>query len=304
MSQNSVSSTAKEGVLYGIAAYIMWGLAPFYFKQLKHIPAFEILTHRMVWSLFLLLGLLYVTKRLPEFIEGFRSPKRLLILFTASVLLAVNWLIYIWAVNHGRILEASLGYYINPLINVLFGAVFLQERLRPLQHVAVGLVVVGVAALLIGFGSLPWIALSLAISFSTYGLLRKMVSIAPVPGLAVETVFMFPIALVYLFFFASDQSNLVSNTSSQNALLVGLGALTTAPLLCFIAAAKRLTYSSVGFLQYIGPSIMFIIAVTVYDEVFTTQKAIIFGFVWSGVVLFCIDSLRGYKHSRRSRLVS
>lgn len=295
---------AQQGILYAIGAYIMWGLAPFYFKQLQQVPALEILAHRIVWSILLLLGLMYALKQLPQFVEGLKSPKRLLLLCCASVLLALNWLIYIWAVNQGRILEASLGYYINPLINVLFGALFLQERLRYMQYVAVGLVFIGVAILLIGFGAFPWVAISLAVSFSIYGLLRKMVLIGPIPGLAIETLFMLPFAIVYFALFTPEHSNMLHNSSLQNALLVGLGILTTAPLLCFIAAAKRLMYSTIGFLQYLGPTLMFIIAVVVYNEAFDTSRAVIFGFVWAGVVLFSVDSLRGYKQRKRASSVS
>lgn len=288
------NNDTQKGVMYGVAAYIMWGVAPLYFKQLLHVQAAEILSHRVVWSLLLLLGMLVVFRQLAELKEIVKAPKHLLVLLIASVLLAVNWLLYIWSVNHDRILEASLGYYINPLINVLFGALFLGERLRKLQYIAVGLVFIGVSILIIGYGAFPWIALTLATTFSVYGLMRKMVSVRPVAGLAVETAFMFPAAFAYLLF-VSDESNLVSNSAWQNTLLVGLGLLTTAPLLCFNAAAKRLMYSTIGFLQYIGPTIMFAIAVLVYGEAFTAEKIVIFSFVWSGVILFSFDSLKKYR---------
>jgi chloramphenicol-sensitive protein RarD len=301
---SAAQSETQKGIFYGVCAYIMWGLAPLYFKQLAHVPAFEILTHRVVWSILLLFLLLGIFHKFGEFKIALKSPRRLLVLLIASTLLAVNWLIYIWAVNEGRILEASLGYYINPLLNVLLGAIFLKERLRPLQYVAVGLVVIGVTILLIGFGAFPWIAFSLAISFGIYGLLRKMVSVGPLPGLTLETAFMFPVAIVYLLFFSSEQSNLVANTAWNNSLLIGLGVLTTAPLLAFNAAAKRLMYSTIGFLQYIGPTIMFVLAVLVYDEAFTLERVVIFGFVWAGVILFSMDSLRSYRTARHQRKAS
>jgi len=296
-----MNTQTKQGILLAIGAYLLWGLAPIYFKQLAMVPAFEILTHRVVWSVVVLLVLVWALKQKTALFEALKKPRRIAILLIAALLLAVNWLIYIWAVNEGRILEASLGYYINPLINVLLGRVVLGEVLRPLQQVAVALVVLGVGILLVGFGAFPWIALSLALSFSVYGLLRKMVSVGPVAGLTIETLMMLPVALCYLAFFASTHSDLSSNSAWMNTLLISAGLLTTVPLLFFNGAAKRLKYSTLGFLQYIGPSIMFAVAVLIYDEAFTLERAIIFLFVWAGVALFSADSLRAYHQQRRHK---
>ncbi|MFC3095315.1 EamA family transporter RarD [Alteromonas sediminis] len=294
-----MNTQTKQGILFAIGAYLMWGLAPIYFKQLAMVPAFEILTHRVVWSVVVLMLLVWAMKQSTALLETLKNPRRMLILLIAAVLLAINWLIYIWAVNQGRILEASLGYYINPLINVLLGRVILGEVLRPWQQAAVALVVIGVGILVVGFGAFPWIAISLAFSFSIYGLLRKMVSVGPVAGLTIETVMMLPVALFYLLYFGSPHSNMLNNSVLMNALLVSAGLLTTVPLLFFNGAAKRLKYSTLGFLQYIGPSIMFAVAVLLYGEEFTLERAVIFMFVWAGVVLFTLDSFRAYRQQKR-----
>ncbi len=289
----------KAGIIFAICAYSMWGFAPIYFKSLMSIPAAEILMHRVVWSLLVLTLLIIGLKNIAKVRLAITSPKVLKTLLAAGLLLALNWLLFIWAVNNNYLLEASLGYYINPLINVFLGRLFLGEVLRPLQKIAVGIAIAGVLVLLFNYGRLPWIALTLACSFSVYGLLRKKVAVDSIPGLFIETLMMLPAALIYWIWFSEVTGDLTVNTPYFNILLICAGIVTTAPLLCFTAAARRLRYSTLGFLQFIGPSIMFCLATFMYDEPLTTGWLITFMFVWSALALFTYDSLRAYRIQRK-----
>ena len=215
--------------------------------------------------------------------------------------MGVNWLIFIWAVNANHMLDASLGYYINPLINVLLGMLFLGERLRKLQWFAVALAACGVMVQLIAFGSVPTVAIALALTFGFYGLLRKKVSLDAQTGLFIETLVMLPAAAVYLLWIAdSPTSDFAANPMNLNLLLISAGVITTLPLLCFTGAATRLKLSTLGFFQYIGPSLMFLLAVLVYGEAFTTDKAITFAFIWGALVVFSFDGLKTSKQSRKA----
>lgn len=290
---------ARAGVLFAIVAYSMWGFAPMYFKLLAYMPATEILVHRIVWSGVVLLLLVALRNQWPKIKAAIKSRKIMLILLAAGLLLGTNWLLFIWAVNNDQLLEASLGYYINPLFNILFGRLFLAERLRPMQKGAVVFAISGVAIAVAGLGYLPWIALVLAISFSLYGLLRKKVAVDSMPGLFIETAMMLPAALVYWLLFAGESSDMLSNSAYTNVLLILAGVVTTAPLLCFTAAARRIQYSTLGFFQYIGPSIMFILAVFYYQEPLDKARLITFGFVWTGLAIFCWDSFRHFRQQKR-----
>ncbi len=281
---------AQSGALFAFAAYFMWGFAPIYFKQLLTVAASEILMHRVVWSGLILLGLLVVFGQLPKVRAAIQSPSTMLWLGVSGVLLGGNWWLFIWAVNHDHLLEASLGYYINPLFNVLFGFLFLGERFRRLQKVAVGLAIIGVAILIISFGDIPYIALTLALSFSVYGLMRKKIAVDAIPGLFIETMLLMPIALGYWLLLDSPTSDFFANTASLNVLLICAGVVTTAPLLCFTAAAKRIRYSTLGFFQYIGPSLMFCLAVFIYHEPFTLDRMVTFAFVWVALAVFAYDA--------------
>ena len=282
----------RKGVLLAVCAYTIWGVAPLYFKLLHHVPATEILMHRVIWSFIFMIIMM-------QFIGGFgrlrlilKQPKQLLVLFVTSVLIAANWLIFIWAVNNDHMLDASLGYFINPLFNVLLGMVFLGERLRKLQWVAVSLASIGVLVQLISFGSIPLLSLALAASFGFYGLLRKKVNIDAKSGLLVETAILLPIALGYLFItLDSSTTSMLANTLDLNLLLVAAGIITTIPLLCFAGAAVRIPFSILGFFQYIGPSIMFILAVKLFNEPFDIEKGITFGFIWGALIIFIGDIL-------------
>ena len=296
---STAENQTRAGVLFAIAAYSMWGFAPMYFKLLEFMPAMEILVHRIVWSAVVLVLLIALRYQWPKVKLALASRKVMLTLLVAGILLGANWLLFIWAVNNDHLLEASLGYYINPLFNILFGRIFLAERLRPMQKFAVLLAISGVAIAVIGLGYLPWIALVLPISFSLYGLLRKKVAVDSLPGLFIETMMMLPLAVAYWVMLAGASSNMFTNGFDINVLLILAGVVTTAPLLCFTAAARRIQYSTLGFFQYIGPSIMFVLAVFFYNEPLDPARLLTFGFVWTALVIFCWDSLRHYQKNRK-----
>ncbi|MGP8309130.1 EamA family transporter RarD [Vibrio sp. YIC-376] len=292
---------ARQGVLLAIGAYTMWGIAPIYFKSITDVSALEILSHRVVWSFFLLAALLHFGRRWRSVSDVIRNKTKMMYLVSTSLLVGANWLIFIWAVNANHMLDASLGYYINPLINVLLGMIFLGERLRKLQWFAVTLAACGVLVQLFVFGSVPVVAMALAMSFGVYGLLRKKVSVEAQTGLFIETLIMLPAAAIYLVFIASTPtSNMAENPWQLNTLLIAAGVVTTLPLLCFTGAATRLKLSTLGFFQYIGPSLMFLLAVLIYGEAFTMDKAITFAFIWGALVIFSFDGLRSSRRSRRA----
>lgn len=292
---------ARQGVLLAVGAYTMWGIAPMYFKSIAQVSPLEILSHRVIWSFFLLAALLHFGRHWRSVYYIATDKKKIAYLLSSSVLIGGNWLIFIWAVNSNHMLDASLGYYINPLINVLLGMVFLGERLRKLQWFAVVLAGCGVLVQLIVFGSVPIVAMALAMSFGFYGLLRKKVAVDAQTGLFVETLILLPAAAVYLLFIASSPTaNMIENPWQLNTLLIAAGVVTTLPLLCFTGAATRLKLSTLGFFQYIGPSLMFLLAVLIYGETFTMDKAITFAFIWGALVVFSFDGLRNNRRSRRA----
>lgn len=290
--------SVKAGVLFALAAYTIWGVAPIYFKLLVGIPALEIVVHRIIWSVLVLVILVALSGQMAKVKAALKHPKVLFILLVSGFLLALNWLIFIWAVNNDRLLDASLGYYINPLVNVFLGRVFLAERLRGLQQAAVILAIAGVLIMVFNYGQIPWVSLVLAASFGVYGLLRKQVAVDSLPGLLIETTIMLPFAIVYWVGFATSVSDLFSNSAQLNFLIIFLGVMTTVPLLCFTAAARRIQYSTLGFFQYIGPSLMFLLAIFLYGEPLSMARLLTFGFVWAGLILFSFDSFRVYKQNR------
>ncbi len=290
----------KSGVINAISAYLMWGLAPIYFKLLLAVSPDEIMVHRVVWSSLLLLIIVIVTRKWPAFIAILKQPKLLTKLLITATILGTNWFLFIWAVNNDHLLDASLGYFINPLFSVALGVIFLGERLRKWQLLAVLLAVSGVLIQLISFGSLPIISLALAGTFGIYGLLRKKLHVDSFIGLLIESLLMLPIAIAYWsLFVSSDTSNLFNNGMGMNFTLLLAGVVTTAPLLCFTAAAKRLTLSTVGFFQYIGPSIMFILATFYYQEPLALAKLTTFAFIWVALVIYSADSFNAHQQKRR-----
>ncbi|MFT5789002.1 MAG: chloramphenicol-sensitive protein RarD [Shewanella sp.] len=288
----------RKGIVFAICAYTLWGFAPLYFKLLTDVSAAEILLHRVLWS-FVFMALLM------SFFGGFsrvrqllKKPKQLTVLCITSLLIAANWLLFIWAVNNDHMLDASLGYFINPLVNVFLAMLFLGERLRKLQWAAVSLAAIGVSVQLISFGSIPLVSLALAGSFACYGLLRKKVNVDAKTGLLVETAILMPVALIYLLSNMGDSmTHLLNNDMQLNLLLLAAGVVTTIPLLCFAAAAVRIPFTMLGFFQYIGPSIMFILAVNLFNEPFDMEKGITFAFIWAALALFTIDMF--YKRKQK-----
>ncbi len=287
----SQNTEAQIGIGYALLAFSAWGFIPIYWKLLNTVPSMEILTHRMVWSVFFLLGLLAVQKRLGEFRELFHSPKYIFMLLGTATLLGGNWFVYIYGVNTNQVIETSLGYFISPLLVILLGAVFLRERLNIWQVVAVGFAALGVLNFIWNFGSLPWIALSLAFTFSFYGLFRKMIPVKPLVGLLMETALLTPLAVVLIAFWEVDGTGHFGTTWMTDFLLFGGGVVTSLPLLWFINAGKRLRYSTIGFIQYLTPSIQLLIGVYLYHEPFTPTHSITFGLIWAGLVIFSINSL-------------
>ncbi len=276
-------------------AYGAWGLLPIYWKLFGQIPAVEVLSHRMIWSMVLLAGVLWVQRRQAELGQVWRNPKHIGILLATAALLTFNWGLYIYAVNSNQVIESSLGYFINPLVNVLLGAVFLKERLNWAQKIAVGLASAGVTTFVWQFGSIPWIALGLAFSFGLYGLLRKIVAVSPMVGLAVETLLITPIALGFVGYWATigtGHFGISGGTGWITTLLfMGAGVITSMPLLWFNNAAKRLRLSTLGFFQYIAPTIQLLLGVFLYREPFTTTHAVTFGLIWTALALYSTTSI-------------
>lgn len=286
----------RSGIINAVSAYVLWGFAPIYFKLINDIAPAEILVHRILWSSLLLALIVIIMRKSADFIALVKQPKIIIKLAISASFLAVNWFLFIWAINNNHLLDASLGYFINPLFSVALGMLFLGERLRKWQKMAVLLAIVGVFIQLLVVGSLPLISLALAGTFGLYGLLRKKMHIDSFIGLLVESLIMLPIAIFYWVFFAeSATSNLFENTLGLNALLVLAGVVTTAPLLCFTAAAKRLPLSTLGFFQYVGPSIMFVLAIVFYQESLVLSKIITFIFIWSALAIYSFDSFRARK---------
>ncbi|MEQ0583702.1 EamA family transporter RarD [Pantoea dispersa] len=282
----------RQGIFYALGAYFIWGIAPVYFKLVKEVPPTEIMTHRVIWSALFMLGLITLSRSWRQVRSVLAQPKKVLLLALTALTIGGNWLLFIWAVNNQHMLEASLGYFINPLINVVFGMLFLRERFRRLQWLAVLLAATGVLVQLWQFGSLPIIGLGLALSFALYGLVRKKIQVDAQSGMLIETVWLFPLAAIYLFGFAdSTTSHLSANPLSLNLKLIAAGIITTIPLMLFAAACARLRLSTVGFFQYLGPTLMFLLAVLFYGESLTPDKMVTFGFIWLALAIFILDAL-------------
>lgn len=286
----------NRGILFALSAYGMWGLFPIYFKSVASVTPFEILSHRVIWSLVFMALFIAATGRWQTLMSNLRQQKLLTSLAVTAILISINWVTFIWAVGQGHILETSMGYFINPLVSLLLGTVFLGERLRKAQWMAVSLAIAGVSYQLILLGSLPWVALVLACSFGTYGLLRKRIVVDPFSGLMIETLLLSPFALLYLFWLEQqNQLAFISKNIEISGLLIAAGIVTSLPLICFATAAKRLTLTLNGLLMYITPSITFILAVVIYDEPLDSHRLITFALIWAGLILFTAEGiLRGH----------
>lgn len=279
----------NKGTWYAIGAYTSWGLLPIYWKFLAHVSALEILAHRVVWSLlFLLIVLSY--KRYWTWLSILKEWRVVVTFLATTILLFINWYVFIWAINAGYVVEASLGYFINPLINVLLGTLFLGERLRQWQWVAIGFALVGVGYLTISYGSLPWIGLTLAFSFGFYGLLRKTAKLDALAGLSTETAVLLLPAIFYMVWLASQQTAVFPSTDlTTNLLLLFAGVITAIPLLLFSLGARRVTLTTLGILQYIAPTLQFMLGVFVYGEAFTADRLIGFGFIWAALAIYTME---------------
>ncbi len=287
------------GIISALSAYFLWGLLPVYFKLIQQVGAFEILAHRVIWSILFLLMIIAYSKSWKKLRDVLRDPSALAILIATALLIATNWVVFIWAVNDGRILETSLGYYINPIINMFLAMIFLGERLRTVQWVALLLAALGVAVQIDSVGYLPWVALTLAFSFGGYGILKKKKPIDPTVGLFVETLLMLPFALVYLVYLNAN-GNMVFLTDIKASFLLPLaGVLTAIPLLLYTAAAHRMPITLLSFFQYVAPSITFTLATVIYSEPLTPAMLITFACIWTGLILYSLDSIK--KRSKKLR---
>jgi len=286
----------RIGLAWGLAAYGSWGVFPIYFKAVAAVPALEVLAHRVVWSVVVLAAVLTVQRRWREVAAAVADLRILAVLGVTAVLIGVNWYVFIWAITTGRILQSSLGYFINPLVNVFLGVVFLGERMSRAGVAAVAMAAAGVGWLTVRGGTVPWVSLVLAFSFAFYGLLRKTARVKPVPGLAVETALLAPVALLFLAATASS-GGLYFGTGSWrlDLLLVAAGLVTALPLLWFNTAAQLLPLSTLGFLQYLSPTGQFLLAVLVYGEPLTRDRLVAFACIWVALGIFTVDQLQTRK---------
>lgn len=288
----------NKGVIYAAGAYIIWGLLPIYWKALGDVPAAQILSHRITWSL-AFVGLVLTVSHNWRWLRGTLHRPRVLLLFALSgTLLGINWFTYIWAVNAGFIVETSLGYFINPLVNVLLGYLLLKERLRLTQWLALALALAGVLYLTFSYGAFPWIALTLAFSFGTYGFIRKTASLNSAEGLFLETVLLFLPAIGFLLLAEFRGTGAFGHASlTTNLLLIGSGIATSVPLLLFASGARRITMTTLGLLQYIAPTLQFLIGVLIYKEAFGLSRLIGFGMIWLALIFYTAESLVNRRRS-------
>lgn len=285
------AASRRTGLLYALAAYLAWGFLPVYFRALAAVPPLEILAHRILWSVALLAVLVTLLRRWGEVARPLASRRGRLVLLATTSLISVNWLVYIWAVHAGRVLEASLGYFVNPLVNVLLGVIFLREPLSRRQKLAVAIAAVGVAVLVLSAGRLPWVALVLALTFGTYGLLRKVERIDAVGGLFLETGLVAPLAALWLLLLSRSGEGHFGSDLWTSALLAAAGVITALPLIWFALGVQRLRLSTIDLLQYVAPSLQFSIAVFLFRERFTAAHGAAFACIWGSLALYTADTL-------------
>ena len=289
-------ASTRAGVSQAIAAYLIWGLAPIYFKWLSEVPADEILAHRIAWSVPVTWLLIVLMRQPQQWLSIFRQPPLLGRLAISAALVSANWFVFVWAIANNRILDTSLGYFINPLLTIALCVVVLKERLSALKWAALLLALVGVGWQVLVIGGVPWVSLSLATTFALYGLMRKQTPVSPLNGLMVETLLLAPIALAYLYWLTAGNANHFGELGWRtDGLLMLAGVVTSVPLALFAAGARRLTLTTMGFLQYIAPSCTFLLAIFVYQEPFSLTRLASFACIWAGLVLLSIESLRDRK---------
>ena len=287
-----MSNGLSHGPLAAALAYVLWGIFPLYIKQVSEVNPLEVVAHRSVWSLVFMLAMLMAMKRFAWLGQALRQPRVLGLFALSALLLSANWLVYVWAVSHHRLIDATLGYFINPLVNVMLGFLVLHERPRPMQWAAVALATAGVLWLTIGAGQLPWIALVLAASFGTYGLLRKTATLGAIEGLTLETLVLAPLNIALLLWFAlRSEGSFAHGNLALDAWLMFGGPCTAIPLLLFAYGARRVTMATLGLLQYLGPTIGFLIGVFLFKEPFDPQRGIGFALIWIGLLVYSSESL-------------
>lgn len=287
----------KQGIFFGLAAYVLWGILPVYWKALELVSPFEILSSRFMWSCVFVFLLIIFQKKWPLFTKEvkqvFSNVKTGAAMVAAGITISFNWGTFIWAVNNGHIVETSMGYYINPLVSILFAVVFLRERLDKMQLAAITCAFIGVASMVYSFGKIPWVSLTLAFTFALYGLLKKILPVSSLTSIMLETLLITPLALVYEYslwqqgvsFYASENLQVIM-------MLTGAGVVTAIPLLLFTAGARLLPLKIIGFLQYISPTLTLLIGVFVYNEAFTASHLLAFGWIWAALLLFIVSQLR------------
>lgn len=284
---------AMRGFIYAMSAYVLWGFMPIYMKAVAHISAIEVVAHRVLWSLPVAGAILLFLGRTSDLKAAFRSPRVLALAALTACLISVNWSVYVWAISVNRTVETALGYYINPLFNVVMGALFLGERFNRAQIVAVCLAVAGVAILTVAQGGLPWISLVLAMSFACYGFLRKTLPIGPTQGFMLEVIILTPVALALIAWFAATgKGHFGAGASSDTWLLLLAGPVTALPLILYAFGAKLLRYSTIGLMQYVAPTLIFVIAIFVFREPFDTTELVAFLFIWSALVVYSSSMLK------------
>lgn len=288
-------SEGTRGFLFALGAYLLWGLFPIYWKQLARLPADLILAHRVAWSFVFISAFVVATRGLGSVAGALKDAKARRAMIASTLLISTNWFLFIWAVSNQRILEASLGYYINPLLNVLVGSWLLKERLTRVQLLAVLLAAIGVANLAIAKGSLPWVSVTLAVTFCLYGLVRKNAPVTARTGLFVETGFAAPVAVAYLIYLSQGAGPAFEPSSRELGLLVGSGVATALPLLWFAEGTRRLRYSTLGIIQYVAPTLQLGCAVLLFDEPFSSAHAVTFALIWSAVILYAGQALRAWR---------
>jgi chloramphenicol-sensitive protein RarD len=292
----------NKGIVHAFAAYFIWGLVPIYWKLLKHIPATQLIGHRIVWSFILLAAIIFIGRKWFELRPAISDRKVVLIYSVAAVLCGFNWFIYVWAVTSGHIVESSLGYFINPLLSVFLGVVFFRERLRLFQWISIGLAAGGVGYLTVVYGRLPWIALGLAFTFGFYGLVKKKAPLNSLNGLTLETGILFLPGLIFLVY--QDwigRGAFLHGGAGSDLLMVGAGLITTIPLLFFASAAQRIPLTTIGLMHYVTPTLQFLLGVLIYKEAFNATQAFGFGIVWIGLIVFCFEGFLSRSNSQSSR---
>lgn len=294
----------KKGIIASVGAYFLWGLFPIYWKFIEHVSSEEILASRVIWSFVLTLIFVLLLKQrkvlMSDFKELWHNPRAFWSLFAAAYLVSINWFIYIWAVNHDHIVQTSLGYYMNPIISILLGIIFLKERLSKYQIIAFSLALIGVLILFVSYGQIPWVAIGLALSFGIYGLLKKQIVLDATRGLVIETMFILPVALIYyIYLYFQGNMSFLHVDLRTNLFLICTGIVTAIPLILFATGAQNIPLYLVGFIQYISPTMTLILGVVVYHESFGSTELVSFSFIWLALMIFSVSTIIEVKKSHR-----